>query len=144
MLRRARDSRDTFIESMSLAVLGQYALDAGHVEEAMPFLVEAHRVQRDQYEASIATGAPSSSVASPGPSRSMAERAAAQLLSCFETLLEETGMYLERWVARMNDTTLTVIRGQLDADALAHAWQRGRTLTYDEAIALALEPEPDT
>ena len=46
-------------------------------------------------------------------------------------------------VARMNDTTL-MIRGQLDADALAHAWQRGRTLTYDEAIALALdEPEPD-
>ncbi|MGH3111158.1 MAG: ATP-binding protein, partial [Gaiellaceae bacterium] len=46
ILRRARASGDRALESRALAVLGQYALDAGKVDEAMPFLVDAHRVQR--------------------------------------------------------------------------------------------------
>jgi len=39
----------------------------------------------------------------------------------------------------MNDETLTAIRAQLDEAAIAEAWEQGRTLTLDEAVALALE-----
>jgi predicted ATPase/class 3 adenylate cyclase len=63
---------------------------------------------------------------------------AAQLLSCFESLREQIGVS-EAWVGRMNERTLSAIRGQLGGDAFAEAWEQGRTLTIDEAVALALE-----
>jgi len=38
----------------------------------------------------------------------------------------------------MNEETLTAIRTQLDEAAFAEAWEQGRALTTDEAVALAL------
>ena len=43
------------------------------------------------------------------------------------------------WVAKMNEETLGVIRSQLDDAAFAEAWEEGRALTIDEAVALALD-----
>jgi predicted ATPase/class 3 adenylate cyclase len=63
---------------------------------------------------------------------------AARLLSCFEALREQVGVS-EAWVARMNEQTLSVIRARLDEGAFAEAWEQGRALTIDEAVALALE-----
>jgi hypothetical protein len=40
---------------------------------------------------------------------------------------------------RMNEQTLDAIRARLDQAAFAEAWEQGRTLTIDEAFALALE-----
>jgi predicted ATPase len=141
MLRRARASGDTFIESKALAVLGQYALDAGQVDEAVPLLVEAHRVQRhvyanlpDRYWGAVLLCRFARALALDGRASP-----AAQLLSCFESILAETGVHLERWLERMNDVTLALIRGRLDEAAIAEAWERGRPLTYDEAVALALD-----
>jgi hypothetical protein len=37
------------------------------------------------------------------------------------------------------DEMLGTIRAQLDAAAFAEAWEHGRTLTADEAVALALD-----
>ena len=42
------------------------------------------------------------------------------------------------WLKRGNDEALNLIRAQLDEAALAGAWEHGRTLTADEAVALAL------
>jgi hypothetical protein len=121
-------------------VLAQYSLDAGQVGEAVPLLVEADRVQRSQHESHpdrywkavlicrFARALALKGLASP----------AARLLSCFETLREETGVHLERWVARMNDATLVLIRCQLDEAAIAEAGRQGQALTYDEAVALAI------
>ena len=39
----------------------------------------------------------------------------------------------------MNEKTLATIRVQLDDDAFAEAWEKGRPLTADEAVALALD-----
>jgi len=39
----------------------------------------------------------------------------------------------------MNEETLAVIRAQLDEAAFAEAWEQGRALTADEAVALALD-----
>jgi hypothetical protein len=63
---------------------------------------------------------------------------AARLLSCFEALSEEIGG-TEVWVTRDNEETLAAIRAQLDEAAFAEAWAQGRTLTADEAVALALD-----
>jgi len=63
---------------------------------------------------------------------------AARLLSCFEAQREQIGVS-EAWVARMNEQTLSTIRTRLDESAFAEAWEQGRALTIDEAVALALE-----
>ncbi len=62
---------------------------------------------------------------------------AARLLSCFEALREQIGVS-EAWITRMNEETLATIRTQLDEAAFAEAWEQGRVLTVDEAVALAL------
>ena len=62
---------------------------------------------------------------------------AARLLSCFEARREQIGVS-EAWVARMNERTLLAIRARLDESAFAEAWEQGRTLTIEEAVALAL------
>lgn len=43
------------------------------------------------------------------------------------------------WLTRITDEALSAIRTQLDEAAFAVAWEQGRTLTADEAVALALE-----
>jgi hypothetical protein len=42
-------------------------------------------------------------------------------------------------IARISAKALTAIRHQLDEAAFADAWEQGRTLTADEAVALALD-----
>ena len=64
--------------------------------------------------------------------------AAAQLLATGEMLQEKMGAAPMAWLKRGNDDALTRIRAALDAAALAEAWDQGRALTADEAVALAL------
>ena len=42
----------------------------------------------------------------------------------------------------MNEETLSAIRARLDEQAFAEAWEEGRKLTADEAVAVALEVLP--
>ena len=65
--------------------------------------------------------------------------AAARVLASGETLYEEMGASPMGWLKRANDEALTLIRAHLDEAAFAKAWEQGRTLTADEAIALALD-----
>ncbi|OFW72800.1 MAG: hypothetical protein A2Y55_05060 [Actinobacteria bacterium RBG_16_68_12] len=62
---------------------------------------------------------------------------AARVLSSSEVLLQDLGAR-RSWVSNMNDETLTAIRAQLDEAAFAEAWEQGKALTADEALALAL------
>jgi len=66
--------------------------------------------------------------------------AAAQLLSKAEALREEIGASVEGWAAEMDDKTLTSISNRLDETVFRRAWEAGRKLTLDEAMALALHP----
>ena len=63
---------------------------------------------------------------------------AARLLSSSKALDEETGVR-RPWVVERNEETLANIRAQLDETAFAGAWEQGRALTPDEAVALALD-----
>jgi predicted ATPase len=63
--------------------------------------------------------------------------AAAQLLGWFEAQQEHLGVNAR--VTSMNERTLAAIMEQLDAEALAAAWEAGGRLTVTEAASLALD-----
>lgn len=63
---------------------------------------------------------------------------AAELLAFFETLRDQIGVG-EAWVARMNEQTLAAVRDRIDEEELARAWERGRLLSLDQALVLALD-----
>jgi len=135
-LVRARAVGNQRMEALALSVLARYVSDEGRVEEALSMLNAAYLIARDlgdRVESADILSRFADILAS-------AERptTAARVLSCSETLREEFGT--ERtWVASRNEETLARIGAQLDETAFAEAWERGRTLTADEAVALALE-----
>jgi len=48
------------------------------------------------------------------------------------------GLSIPLYQAGRNEATLARIHGMLDDAAFAEAWEQGRALTIDEAVALAL------
>jgi ATP/maltotriose-dependent transcriptional regulator MalT len=60
------------------------------------------------------------------------------LLSGSEALREELG-YRPSWVTAGVEMAFAAIHTRLDDDAFARAWEGGRALTVDEAMALALD-----
>lgn len=50
-----------------------------------------------------------------------------------------TGRSVPSWTANRNEETLSIVRSQFDDAALAAAWDEGRVLTLDEALAYASE-----
>jgi hypothetical protein len=47
------------------------------------------------------------------------------------------------WVLRMKELALAVVRKQLDEAAVAEAWEQGRVIKADQAVALALDTDVD-
>jgi hypothetical protein len=66
---------------------------------------------------------------------------AVRVLSSGEAMLEAIHAS-SPWIERLNEETFATLRPQLDEVAFAEAWQQGRKLTADEAVALALD-SPD-
>jgi predicted ATPase len=64
---------------------------------------------------------------------------AAVLLACSTKTQEEVGVETPPYVAKRRDETLATLREQLDDETLARALERGRSLSLDAAVALALE-----
>ncbi len=136
-LRRARALANEHIEASTLGALAMIAVDQGRVDDAISMLKESHRIHRDLGDPiGIARGLcrVARVLASVGRAGT-----AARLLSSSETLHEELGASLRPWLAQMNEETLTTVRAQLDEAAFAEAWEEGRLLTADEAVALALD-----
>lgn len=67
---------------------------------------------------------------------------AARLLSFFEAQRPQIGVS-ESWIASVNEETLATIHTQLDEAAFAEAWEQGRLLTLEEAVALAFNALDD-
>ena len=127
-------------EAGTLSSLAGIALDQGRVEDALA-LRKANLLASRDLGSLQAIG---QSLC--GTARTLAlilgrADTAARLLSCFEGLQEQIGVS-EAWVARMNQQTLAAIRSALDEAAFAKAWEEGRKLTLDEAVALALGEMP--
>ena len=139
-VRRARAIGDDFVEARTLATLGQYRLEAGDVDAAIPFFVESHRLHRggpnlpDRYsDAMIACRF----------ARALALRGrpgeALTLLGCWEALSAEMGVSREEWLEEINEETTRIARPSLDETTANDARNEGRRLTVDQAITLALD-----
>ena len=124
-------------EAGTLGSLAMIAFEQGRVEDALAIGKQNLLACRDlgslQGIAQSLCRSAATFAALPGTADT-----AAQLLSCFESLREQIGVS-EAWVGRMNEQTLSASRAQLGESAFAEAWEQGRTLTIDEAVALALE-----
>jgi predicted ATPase/class 3 adenylate cyclase len=133
-LVQARMLPNERIQARSLAQLAVVAVDQGRIEEAFSLLNEAYRIDRDVGEAveialDLCRLARALAFARrPGP--------AARVLSRAEALREEIGATFRLWALEMNEETLGTIRAQLDETAFTRAWEEGRRLTVDEAVAL--------
>ncbi len=139
VLRQARASGDEYMEATALDDLAEYALDEGRIDDGLSLLREsirmstrltrAVRIQENLLRFAYAFAAQKK------------PEVAASLLSFSTTRIEQTQSvtpYGVAYTAEMKEKTLTLIHGQLEDAALAEAWQQGRTLTEEEALALAL------
>ena len=52
---------------------------------------------------------------------------------------EEVDWTAESWAAEESERTRASVYSQLEDAVFVAAWEQGRTLTLDEAVALALE-----
>jgi predicted ATPase/class 3 adenylate cyclase len=137
VVRRARVSGNERMQATSLGALAEYAINDGRVTEALPMLNESVRIYRDlgeRHELAVNLCRFARAAAAGGR-----EDAAARILSGAEVLREEIGVSWSYWVVEMNDVTLAAICTQLDDAAFAEAWEQGKQLKLDEAVALALD-----
>jgi predicted ATPase/class 3 adenylate cyclase len=136
-LRLARSLGNKRIEARSLGALAMYALDQGRLRGAVAMMADSYRIDRDLGNV-IFVAVDLARFAAIRAHEGKAQTAA-QLLAKSEALHEEVDWTPESWVTEERDKTRGVIRTQLDEAAFAESWEQGRTLTLDEAVALALE-----
>ncbi|MGH3134483.1 MAG: tetratricopeptide repeat protein [Gaiellaceae bacterium] len=135
-LRRARALNRTQVEAITLGALAMIAVDQNRIQDALSLLKENVSIYHDLGDP-LGTATNLSRVAH---ALALAGRPApaVRLLSHAQTLADEIGASVP-WVARMNEETLAVIHTQLDDAAFAEAWEHGRKLSPDEAVALAVD-----
>ena len=135
-LRRARSLGNEPVAAVTLGSLAMIAVHDDRIDDALSLLRESLPMLRDfgdRRETTIDLCQAAHALAFAGRTEP-----AAQLLSCSEAFLEEIGG-AESWLVRMNEDTLAAIRTKVDEATLAEAWEQGRTLTPDKAVAFALE-----
>jgi predicted ATPase/class 3 adenylate cyclase len=140
VLAKARAAGDKHIQVHALESLAIDAAREGRVDEASGMLREAHELNRelgDRYREAIIVCRFARVLALAGRTE-----AAAQVLATGEMLYEEIGSSPMAWLKRGNDEALALIREELDETALAEAYEQGKSLTADEAVALALTELP--
>jgi predicted ATPase/DNA-binding SARP family transcriptional activator len=136
ILLEARMEHDPFPEGVALAFLADIAVDQGRVQDAVSAAESSYRIFRDLGDLlNIAI-----CVCSFARVLTLAGKpeVAARVLASSVALHEEIGAGLAQ-LASMSETALIAIRHQLDETAFADAWEKGRSLTADEAVALALD-----
>ena len=135
-LRQGRATDDDYVQAISLSQLADVAVDQGRLEEAVSMLAESHLIFRELndllYIAAV-VGQFARVLAPAGRAVS-----AAEVLSSSKVQMEEIGAS-PAWFAKHSENTLDVIRTELDETAFADAWERGRALSADEAVSLALD-----
>jgi predicted ATPase len=135
-LRLARALSNERIEAVTLGALAMFELGEGDVERALGMLKESHRLHldlNDPFQTACDVCRFACFLATTGH-----EDTAARVLSSASALAEDAGLRLSSWDAGMLDWILGTIRARLDEDGFAKAWEEGRSLTAEQAVALAL------
>jgi len=136
LLRGARSADDTQMEARALATLSQFASDDDRNQDALDLLNDAYRLDRefgDPFEIA-------NDLVYFARTLAFADRAgtAVRLVSLYEAMCEELGMPQMSWVAKIKEDAMSRARTLLDEAGFAEAWEQGRRLTADKAVALAL------
>lgn len=135
-LRRARAMGDDRLTASTLSSLASDARREGRVEDALSMLKESLRLRVERHDpvhTAYALGQIAAAIAATG-----SPLIAIRLLACSVKLQEEIGIGLPPFEIKRRDETLAAVRVRLEGDALDGAWEEGRRLTVDEAVALAL------
>ncbi len=135
-LYRARLLKNEYIETASLGALAMLAAQHHRVDDARALAME--HLPAATHQGTMATAEAFCRVAFI-LARADQAHASAQALACSEARLDEMGAGDSFWVRRENSGTTAQIRETLDHDAFAEAWEQGRTMTLEEAIAGALD-----
>jgi predicted ATPase/class 3 adenylate cyclase len=136
VLTQARRLDNKQQEAHSLLELAMLALDDGRLADASSELKESLSIwhnRGDRLYVAVDLAHVAAILALEGVACT-----AAMLLSAAETLRAHVGN-TSAWLTERNEKTLTAIRTQLDEAAFTEAWEQGRALTVDEAVALALD-----
>jgi predicted ATPase/class 3 adenylate cyclase len=136
-LRAARALDNQRMVARALAQLAVVAVDQRRVDDAFSMLEEAARIDREVGEmvelaVDLSRFARALAAIDQAP-------AAAILLASSETLRAEIGATFLPWAVTMNEKTVAAIRSQVDEAAFAEAWEQGRALTVDRAVAMAVD-----
>ena len=141
-LGRARALGNMQIEGQALGALASLALEQGRARAAVSMMKDVLRIDRDR-GAPLQTAFDLSRFARALAFAGESGADAARILSSAEAMRDEIGAGSPPFLTKVNEEALTAIRTQLDNATFAEAWEEGRALTPDEAVALALGTEPD-
>ena len=138
----ARQVRDTWSISVAVANLGRVQLrTSGDPVHAHALLVEGLKLARDRNDKRVAAECVQG-IAAVNAIEGRA-REAARLFAAAELLLEATGAALSPAEEAIRDQFLTPLQTGLGEPAFAAEWEAGRSLSPEEAVALALTLAPE-
>jgi predicted ATPase len=137
VVARARASGNRRMQQTSLGALAEYALNEGRASEAVAMLDEAYKINQELGEireiaVNLARFAFALALASE-------LEGAAVLLGASTALHDQIGVVVYPWALKMNEETRARIAKEIEDEAFAAAFERGRTMSADEAVALARE-----
>jgi predicted ATPase/class 3 adenylate cyclase len=135
-LQRARTFGSRRDVAFALDLLSSHARDDGRLEEALEAALEGLRIRRD--EGDVEHQLDGLSRMALIYARAARVDTGATLLSSSVHLHEELGMLVPLYQEKRNEETLHIFQEELDEAAFEKAWEDGRKLTLDEAVALAL------
>jgi tetratricopeptide (TPR) repeat protein len=128
---------DTNFLAYSLRRLGQLSWHEGNYEYAITLCKESlelnHRVGDPRGVLSCAAG-----FAAIAAAQGKIQRAA-QLLSAVEAQLAAIGIRLSHMDQLEYERNLALVRTKLDEKTLTKFWEKGKRMSFDEAVAFALE-----
>ena len=134
-LHRAREVGNRSVEAVTLGVLGSILIDGGRAAEAFPYVEQAYRLHVELGDrVQVATDVLRFAEALAGVGRF---DEAGEVLSLATGLREELGARTP-WVEGEAQRTLDAVRAELDPARLDAAWERGKRLDPDAAVAMAL------
>ncbi|MEO5632611.1 NB-ARC domain-containing protein, partial [Gaiella sp.] len=132
-LTQARELGNTLREAQSLGALALISADQGKCKEALSLAAEHLSIARGHSRLDLSSAF---SRVAYVLARAGRIAGAAQLLSYSEALTEEIGA-IAPWVVELNDKTRALVREQLGDAACVEAYELGRSLAGDDAIAFA-------
>jgi ATP/maltotriose-dependent transcriptional regulator MalT len=136
-LARARAANNLRMEAFSLQLLAVHAREEDRLDDGLELMSDAYRIHRELGQRSEIADAISGCARIHAAAGSV--QSGVRLLASADAHYDELGERPPPYVADRNAETEAILRRTLGEDAFRRGWAEGRTLSADEAIALALD-----